>query len=308
MCCATEWNAMNYELCYCEDLLNDLYEGVYFVDKDRGITFWNQGAERITGFSAEEMLGKFCYDNLLNHVDEQGKQLCLGGCPLHATLGDGAPRSAQVYLHHKSGHRVRVDVKIRPLFIDGEIIGATEVFSSAVLSDCSEINMKEMERLALYDQLTQLPNRRYIDTFLENQIRDFQSLGIPFGVLMLDLDFFKRVNDTYGHNIGDMVLKMVAGTFQGAMRKSDFIGRWGGEEFVAILRGVTHLELRMIAEKVCRMVAQSSLTRGADCLRVTVSIGSTMVQPTDNPFTLIQRADKALYTSKDEGRNRVTVL
>lgn len=299
---------MNYELCYCGDVLNDLYEGVYFVDKDRGITFWNQGAERITGFSAQEMLGKFCYDNLLNHVDENGAQLCLNGCPLHATLQDGAPRSAQVYLHHKNGHRVRVDVKIRPLFINGEIIGATEVFSSAELSDCSEIGLKEMERLALFDQLTQLPNRRYVDTFLENQIRDHQSLGIPFGVMMLDLDFFKKVNDTYGHSVGDEVLKMVTGTFQSAIRKNDFIGRWGGEEFVAVLRGVTHLELHTIAEKICRLVAQSSLTRGEDSLRVTVSIGCTMVLPTDNAYTLIQRADQALYTSKNEGRNRVTVL
>jgi diguanylate cyclase (GGDEF)-like protein/PAS domain S-box-containing protein len=299
---------MNYELCYCEDLLNDLYEGVYFVDKDRGITFWNKGAERITGYSAEEMLGRFCYDNLLNHVDESGKQLCLNGCPLHATLHDGNPRSAQVYLHHKSGHRLRVDVKIRPLFIDGEIIGATEVFSSAELSDCTEIGLKEMERLALFDQLTQLPNRRYIDTFLENQFRDYASLGIPFGVLMLDLDFFKRVNDTYGHSVGDSMLKMVAGTFQSAMRKNDFIGRWGGEEFVAVLRGATYLELRMIAEKVCRLVAQSGLPRGEDCLRVTVSIGCTMALATDNAFTLIQRADKALYRSKHEGRNRVSLL
>ena len=201
-----------------------------------------------------------------------------------------------------------MDVKIRPLFINGEIIGATEVFSSAELSDCSEIGLKEMERLALFDQLTQLPNRRYVDTFLENQIRDHQSLGIPFGVMMLDLDFFKKVNDTYGHSVGDEVLKMVTGTFQSAIRKNDFIGRWGGEEFVAVLRGVTHLELHTIAEKICRLVAQSSLTRGEDSLRVTVSIGCTMVLPTDNAYTLIQRADQALYTSKNEGRNRVTVL
>ena len=165
-----------------------------------------------------------------------------------------------------------------------------------------------MERLALFDQLTQLPNRRYIDTFLENQLRDYQSLGIPFGVLMLDLDFFKRVNDTYGHSVGDVVLKMVAGTLQGAMRKNDFIGRWGGEEFVAVLRGVTHLELRLIAEKICRMVAQSGIQRGADCLRVTVSVGCTMALPTDNLFSLMQRADQALYCSKNEGRNRVTAL
>lgn len=299
---------MNYQLCCCEDLLNDLYEGVYFVDKDRGITFWNNGAERITGYSAGEMLGRFCYDNILTHVDESGKRLCLDGCPLHETLRDGKPRITQVYLQHKQGHRVRVDVKIRPLYASGEIIGAAEVFSSADFSDCSVAGMKEMERLALFDQLTQLPNRRYIDTFLDNQIRDFQTLGIPFGVLMLDLDLFKNINDTYGHNVGDSVLKMVANTFQSAMRKSDFIGRWGGEEFVAILRGVNHSELRVIAEKVCKLVEQSGLKHADECLRVTVSIGASIILPTDNAYTLIQRADNALYTSKREGRNRVTLL
>ncbi len=306
--CAAEWKTMNFELCTCEDLLNDLHEGIYLVDKNRGITFWNQGAARITGFSAQEMLGRYCYDNLLNHVDEQGTQLCIAGCPLQKTLKDGAPRSAQVYLHHKNGHRLRVDIKVRPLFAGGEIVGASEVFSSADFSDCSDLSMKELERLALFDQLTQLPNRRYIDSFLENQIRDFQTLGIPFGVLMLDLDYFKRINDAYGHGAGDAVLKMIAGTFQSAMRKNDFIGRWGGEEFVAVLRGVTHLELRVIAEKVCRLAAQSGLTRGENLLQVTVSIGATMVLPTDNSFTLVQRADEALYRSKNEGRNRVTLL
>ena len=170
------------------------------------------------------------------------------------------------------------------------------------------MSMKELERLALFDQLTQLPNRRYIDTFLENQIRDYQVLGIPFGVLMMDLDFFKKVNDAYGHDVGDAVLKMVANTFLGAVRKNDFIGRWGGEEFVAILRGVTHLELRTIAEKVCKLVAKSGLTRGEDYIRLTISIGAAMAGSEDTAATLVQRADRALYMSKNNGRNCVTTL
>ena len=110
------------------DVFDDLYEGVYFVDRDRGITFWNQGAVRITGFTSQEMLGHFCYDNLLNHVDEQGNQLCMGGCPLHATLQDGNARSAQVYLHHKSGHRVRVNVRIRPLVLMAKSLALPKCF------------------------------------------------------------------------------------------------------------------------------------------------------------------------------------
>ena len=150
---------MKQKLEQFRDVFDDLFEGVYFVDKDRGITFWNQGATQITGFTAEEMVGRFCYDNLLNHVDEQGNQLCFGGCPLHATLQDGEPRSAQVYLHHKNGHRVRVRIRIRPLIMRGEIVGAAEVFSNADTTELYDLNNQELERLALFDQLTQLPNR-----------------------------------------------------------------------------------------------------------------------------------------------------
>lgn len=298
---------MDHILDEYQAIFDDLYEGVYFVDKDRGITFWNHGATQITGFTSSEMIGHLCYDNLLNHVDEQGRQLCLDGCPLQETLRDGEPRSAQVYLHHKNGHRVRVNIRIRPFVFKGEIVGAAEVFSNADTA-LLDISAQELERLALFDQLTQLPNRRYIDTFLENQLRDYHSLGIPFGVMMLDLDFFKRINDAYGHGTGDEMLKMVAATFQNAMRRNDFIGRWGGEEFVAILRGVTHLELRTIAEKICRLVEQSGLKRGEEYLRVTVSIGTSLVQPEDNAISIVQRADQALYISKNEGRNRVTLV
>ncbi len=299
---------MNYEFCYCEDIISDLHEGVYFVDKDRGITFWNNGAEKITGFTARDMIGKYCYDNLLNHVDSEGNQLCLDGCPLHETLRDGEPRKAQVYLHHKNGHRVRVDIMIKPLLVDGVIIGAAEVFSNADLNETPELSLKELEHLALFDQLTELPNRRYIDTFLDHQMRDLEVLGIPFGMLMMDLDFFKRVNDQYGHNAGDAVLKMVSKTFQSALRKNDFVGRWGGEEFVAALRGVSEAELRAIAEKVRTMVEKSELTWEGNRLNVTISIGGTIVQKGDCANALTARADAALYKSKNEGRNRVTVL
>lgn len=299
---------MSYEICDCKEILNDLREGMYFVDKDRGITFWNKGAEQITGFTAAEMIGRYCYDNLLQHMDAEGHLLCINGCPLHETIRDGLPRNAQVYLHHKDGHRVRVEIQIKPLWYNGEIIGAAEVFSSAAYSDTPELDVKDLEYLALFDQLTELPNRRYIDTFLENQLRDFEVLGIPFGLMMMDLDRFKRVNDEYGHSAGDEVLKMVSKSFQSALRKNDFVGRWGGEEFVAILRGTSGLELRKLADKIRLVTQRSELTQGGAALSVTVSIGLTMVRDGDNATTLIRRADEALYQSKNEGRNRVTML
>ena len=299
---------MNNSICECQGILNDLREGVYFVDAKRGINFWNIGAERMTGFSAEEMVGRFCYDNLLNHVDSSGVQLCLNGCPLQATIQDGVCRDAQVYLHHKDGHRVRVNVRVRPIEQNGKVIGAAEIFSEAGLEEVADLNVQQLERLALYDQLTELPNRRYIDTYLEHQLSDFRELGIPFGVLMMDLDFFKRINDEYGHNAGDAVLKMISKTLQSALRKNDFVGRWGGEEFIAILRGVNTEELNSIAEKIRAVTGKSELLWEDKPIRVTISIGATMVCMGDCAASTVNRADMALYRSKNAGRDCVSVL
>ncbi len=298
---------MGYEICDCHDILNDLREGVYFVDADRGITFWNQGAEQITGFTAKEMVGRFCYDNLLNHVDSNGVQLCLNGCPLQATIQDGVCRDTQVFLHHKDGHRVRVNIRVRPMEQNGKVIGAVEIFSESGLEEVADLTVQQLERLALYDQLTELPNRRYIDTYLDHQLSDFRELGIPFGVTMMDLDFFKRINDEYGHSAGDAILRMVSKTLQSALRKNDFVGRWGGEEFIAILRGVNTEELNAIAEKLRVVTGKSELLWEDTPIRVTISIGATMVLKGDNASSLIQRADEALYQSKNDGRNRVTL-
>ena len=96
-------------------LLDSLYDGVYFVDAERSITYWNKGAERLTGYTAAEALGKHCYDNFLMHVNANGCALCFGGCPLAATLVDGNPREDEIFLRHKRGHRVPTSVRVSPV-------------------------------------------------------------------------------------------------------------------------------------------------------------------------------------------------
>ena len=93
------------------DLIMHLFEGVYIVDTTRKIVFWNSGSEKITGFTAEEVVNKQCYSNILRHVTADGKELCFGGCPLHKTLDTGEVQQNQVFLHHKDGHRIPVMVK-----------------------------------------------------------------------------------------------------------------------------------------------------------------------------------------------------
>ncbi len=119
---------MPYETDFYKNIIDNLYDGVYFVDRDRMITYWNKGAERISGYSAGQVIGRRCRDNLLNHVTANGVELCHDHCPLAAVMEDGRPREAEVYLHHADGHRVPVMVRATALRDEGgNIVGAVEI-------------------------------------------------------------------------------------------------------------------------------------------------------------------------------------
>ena len=148
------------------NLLAHFYEGVYVVDKNRKIIFWNTGSENITGYKAEEVVNAHCFNNILNHVDENGKHLCFDGCPLHKTLDTGEVQEANVFLHHKDGHRVAVTVKSLPITNEqGEIVAAIEVFTDSNYQKDNYYESERLRKLVLLDDLTSLPNRRYIDSF-----------------------------------------------------------------------------------------------------------------------------------------------
>jgi diguanylate cyclase (GGDEF)-like protein len=158
------------------------------------------------------------------------------------------------------------------------------------------------------DPLTGVSNRRHLEGRLKTAIAVVQNSSSAAGILFMDVDYFKKVNDTYGHATGDDVLRMVANTQQYALRATDTLGRWGGEEFVAILYELQNGDnLGAIAEKVRTLVEVSRLDVNGHGLSVTISIGGTLVLPSDTPESLIQRADELMYLSKQAGRNRVTL-
>ena len=287
-------------------VLVNIYEGIYFVNTERQITFWNGGAERITGFSGDDVIGKCCKDNLLNHVDESGKRLCLDGCPLYNTIQDGKIREAAVYLHHKDGHRVPVTVRAIPMYEGEKIIGAVEIFTDDSEKHETQRDIEAYKVLAMLDQLTQLPNRRHIDSFLSSKYKEFKELNMKFGILFMDIDKFKTFNDTYGHDVGDEILKMISKTFLAATRATDLIGRFGGEEFIAVLAGVDETSLMKKAERLRMLIENNSLDANGKQHKVTISIGATLVKDDDTIDTLLKRSDELLYKSKEDGRNRVT--
>jgi len=291
-----------------EKIVENLHDGLYIVSPERIITYWNKAAERITGFTAAEVVGHSCAENILTHVDDQGNELCKGMCPLAKTMDDQTSRDAKVFLHHKMGHRVPVAIRTNTLLDDnGEVIGGIELFNDLSNQQASELRIEELKKLAYLDHLTQLANRNYIELEFKQKFTEKRNIDIPFGILFMDIDHFKNFNDTYGHQLGDEILKLVANTFLSNARAFDIFGRWGGEEFVAILRNITQENLSIIGERIRLLVQNSYLMHQNKKINVTISIGATMAKNEDTIETITERADQLLYQSKKSGRNRLSI-
>lgn len=299
---------MSYEKDFYKNIIDSLYDGVYFVDRDRRITYWNKGAERISGYTDKQVIGRRCRDNLLNHVTANGVQLCQDHCPLAAVMEDGKPREAEVYLHHADGYRVPVMVRATALRDEeGQIIGAVESFSNNETVINARRRLQDLHQIAHTDSLTRIGNRQHMERRIRAAIVEFEDSQSRAGLLFMDIDHFKKINDTHGHNAGDLALRMVANTFRLALRATDTIGRWGGEEFVAILHDISSkAALQAAAEKVCSLIETSRLDFPGQSLTVTASIGATLLKSNDTPESLVRRADGLMYRSKQAGGNRVT--
>ncbi len=291
------------------DVLDNLLEAVYVTDLDQRIVYWNKTAENLTGFAKEEVLGRKCSENIISPVDREGTSFCKGQCPLAATLHDEAPRETMVFLHHKEGFRRPVRVRTSVLRdANGTITGAMEVFEDAMNYLALEEKMQLLESLALLDPLTRIGNRRYLEEQMEEKFRQFQVSGLSLGLLLFDIDHFKKVNENLGHTVGDRILTVVAATLKNSLRIYDVLGRWGGEEFLLLLPNLKKGALEEVADRLRMMVPASAilLERSREPMFVTVSGGATLVHPGETPQKALERAEALLYESKSTGRNRIT--
>ncbi len=297
-----------FENHFHKTLVDTLADGVYFVDPGREIKYWNPGAERITGYGPRDVVGHRCFENILDHVDGQGHSLCHTVCPLAATMRDGQPREVAVWLRHADGHRKPVLVRTAPVRNgDGTIIGAVEVFSddSALLRAVEGADRARHD--ALTDDLTGLPNRRLFDAALSGRLQNLTRYGWEFGLLIVDIDHFKAVNDGLGHAFGDAVLVGVASSLAGAVRAGDILARWGGDEFTVLVESSDEAGLTEAAARLQALVTTSEVRRDGLSQKIHISVGGALARSDDSAETLFARADGALFAAKQAGRNRIEI-
>lgn len=291
-------------------VLQAMSEALYVVDLDGTITFWNDEAERLTGFGAADVIGRRCRDGdgVLDHVDEEGTPLCGGHCPMLGTICDGAVWEVLASARHRDGHRFPVSLKAAPLRDeDGRIVGAVQVFHDDTRGRALVARAVDAEREALTDPLTGLPNRRSLERALLRLQDDQTRYDQPFAVLFSDIDHFKAINDAHGHSTGDEVLRLTAAAMRVCTRPDDVVGRWGGEEFLLLapLRDATRAI--SLAQRLREMVAVQGADVGGVRVSCTISIGVALSQPTESALDTVARADSAMRAAKTAGRDRIAV-
>lgn len=201
------------------------------------------------------------------------------------------------------GSTIWVLMNSRPIVFEGE---PARVFWHNDITKRKRME-NELRRMATTDTVTGLPNRRHLLSLVIREAKRQSRSRSSFGLLMVDLDNFKIINDTHGHACGDRVLRQVAQLCQATVRDIDTLGRVGGEEFAVLAPDTDEKGVRCLAERLRQVVADTDIEVEPDCrLRVTISVGATLFSSEDNTIDVtLARADKALYEAKDAGRNRV---
>ncbi len=279
-----------------EDLFRTLAEtsaaGI-FLHQGKFI-YVNPALCEITEYKREELINM----NPLNlvHPDFKNKVKEL---MLRRLKGDKTKHVYEVKIITKSGQEKWVQVASSAVFYKDAFAGIGTVID---ITDRKEYEEK-LKKLATYDSLTNLYNRYMIEEFLEKEIEKSKRHNVPLSIIMCDIDDFKKINDTYGHIFGDKVLKKISSVLKANIRKSDAIGRWGGEEFIIIAPYTNVYGAQKLAEKIRNLVENTKI----DDVYITISCGVAEYKYSETKKEFFKRVDEALYLAKKKGKNTVEV-
>lgn len=280
---------------------------IFVLDPRHRVTDWNRACEMLTGIPAERMVGTSNHwqafygekrpclaDLVIDSADRHDLDALYASAKKSELQEEGI--HAEEWLDAVGGERRYLACDAVPIYNHNkELVAVIET-----LHDLTERKKMEeaLTRLATTDTLTGIYNRGKIEESLRQEMARAARYGSPLTILLFDLDFFKKVNDTFGHSIGDQVLKEVAATVGKQIRETDSLGRWGGEEFMVLCPGIVAQDAVAIAEKLRQRVEELPIG-------VTISCGIAGCQTGESMDGLINRADKALYAAKHSGRNLV---
>lgn len=281
--------------------------GVLVIDPEGSIIYWNRWLECVSGLPAEKVCGHSIYEffpELKGPVFQRNLRSVLSfgnfaffSQAVHGYLLPFPSSSKTAGLERMAQHCV-----MGPIREEGRV-----AYAYLVVEDVTEDVSREhlLAELAMRDALTSAYNRRYFDARLLEELDRCRRYGRRLGLVMLDLDHFKEVNDRHGHLFGDEVLRRAVASWTSVLRSSDVLARYGGEEFCVLLPETGCVEAQSFGERIRTALSATEIEYGACRARVTASAGVTASRSEDGPDDILRRADAALYEAKAAGRDRV---
>ena len=276
------------------DILDTLQTAVVAVSLEGKIVFWNDGAERITGYLRHEALGHQCSETFLLHCNQKNCELCGETCPRAAARHNARPAQSRSSIHHKSGERVSVHSWVVPVR-NAHGTPVALAFSFEGTSAAADPDRREdgLDRCGLLDAPTGLANREMMQAHLRETLATFTELRVPFVVLRARLTGLAQLRATHGQAAVTAVFPAAARTLENALRPSDFVGRWGPDEFLGILNNCNAPSLTHLTERVHNMMQRAGIEFWGEELSIPVSINMAPAQPGDTMESLLERAAPA---------------
>jgi diguanylate cyclase (GGDEF)-like protein len=309
-----------HDLHWLMDMLQSIDVGLVVLDQTYNVQVWNNFMENHSGLSSAQSLGKNLFELFPDISKEWFERKVRSVFMLKSQSFSNWEQRPYLFRFKNyrpitgSTEHMYQDVTFIPLVSTaGEVtqIGLMiyDVTNTAINKRELEKANKELERLSRTDGLTKLNNRAYWEDCLKNEFSRCKRTGRDTSVIMFDIDHFKKVNDTYGHQAGDEVIRVVAKMLMDTIRTTDIAGRYGGEEFGLLLIETNSKNSMIVAERLREKIEQTTVIHEGVEIKFTISLGISEFDPEqDNHGQWLERADKALYVSKESGRNMSTIF
>ncbi|WP_428028662.1 transporter substrate-binding domain-containing protein [Arcobacter sp.] len=270
----------------------DKYVLILTTDTEGIITYANEAYCNATGYLEDELIGK--KHTFMKHPDNSNELFS----ELWNTIINNKIWCGEIKNFKKDGKSIWLNVYIEPIIKNDIKIGYRSISENIT-------DKKRIEELSIMDKLTELYNRMKLDEIMLIKIEEFKRFDINFSLILIDIDNFKNVNDTYGHDVGDYVLKTIANILKKNLRKIDVIGRWGGEEFLIICENTNIYQAQIVAENLRKTVENKYFDVVGN---KTISLGVVEFKVSDDIKTIFKRVDTALYSAKNSGKNKTVLL
>ena len=288
--------------------LDSVTAGVYLVDRNGKILFWNSGAERITGYLRQDVVGHSALKDFLGHLDGDNNQVAGEALPVSTVLREGKASIAQVSIRHKSGHRVLARLHAAPIRdAYGALIGAVETFEESGFNTPIDGRQSKLRAFGCIDDISGVLNHAVVQSHLRETLATFAEHPVPFSILCIGIDALDVIKSRFGAGAVSAVIRAVGQTLENSLRPTDMIGRWMENEFLAVLMECGDDEVARVGERLRKMANQCMVEWWGDQLSVTISMGGTGARTADTVEAILSRAENGLRMCSEQGGNRIVL-